>query len=97
MLVAVVMVMGVRTGLRTTFSTARLAGVAAAGLGVAQLDPAVAENKVSLAGQGHRLSEVGQEGGAWRVIHTVQLSATRLDRNVVGQVALDRDALCYVT
>ena len=71
--VAVGVRLRVRTGLWVPFSTAGLAGVAAAGLQVADLDPGVAQAEAQLGGQGHRLPPVGEEAAESRV-HGVKFS-----------------------
>jgi hypothetical protein len=59
--IVVVVIMRVRTGLSGAFSTSGLAGVAAAGLTVTNLDPVVAQQKPELAAQRHRLAQVREE------------------------------------
>ena len=66
---AVMMVVRVRTGLPRAFSTPGLAGMAAAGLPVPELDPVVAQEQPQLAAERHRLSQVSQEERAPRARH----------------------------
>jgi hypothetical protein len=73
-MLVVMVVMRVRTGLVGGLSTSGLAGMAAAGLCVAQLDPVVAQKQPQLATERHRLSQIGQEEGASRSRHDPKVS-----------------------